>query len=125
MEQNVRDARIATLYEGTTGVQSMDLLGRKVLIDGGQTFAAFIAIIRESYPEIDNDFLPALEMQIDQWEALTQAIMSNAADNIDELGASSFDYLMYAGYTVLAWFCLLYTSPSPRDKRQSRMPSSA
>ena len=119
MEQNVRDARIATLYEATTGVQSMDLLGRKVLIDGGQTFAAFLAIIRESYPEIDNDFLPALEMQIDQWEALTHAIMSNAADNIDELGASSFDYLMYAGYTVLAWFWARMASVAKANTKQS------
>ena len=119
MEQNVRDARIATLYEGTTGVQSMDLLGRKVLIDGGQTFAAFLAIIRESYPEIDNDFLPALKMQIDQWEALTHAIMSNAADNIDELGASSFDYLMYAGYTVLAWFWARMASVAKANTKQS------
>lgn len=119
MEQNVRDSRIATLYEGTTGVQSMDLLGRKVLIDGGQTFAAFLAIIRESYLEIDNDFLPALEMQIDQWEALTHAIMSNAADNIDELGASSFDYLMYAGYTVLAWFWARMASVAKANTKQS------
>lgn len=104
MEQNVRDARISTLYEGTTGVQSMDLLGRKVLIDGGRTFEEFIEIIRANYVEIDAEFLPVLISQVDQWEALTHRIMQNAGLNIDELGASAFDYLMYSGYTVLTWF---------------------
>lgn len=38
MEQNVRDARIGTLYEGTTGIQALDLLGRKILLQGGASF---------------------------------------------------------------------------------------
>lgn len=38
MEQNVRDARIGTLYEGTTGIQALDLLGRKILLQGGRNF---------------------------------------------------------------------------------------
>ena len=68
---------------------------------------------------MDNHFLPALEMQIDQWEALTHAIMNNTADNIDELGASSFDYLMYAGYTALAWFWARMASVAKSNTKHS------
>ncbi len=104
MEQNVRDARIATLYEGTTGIQAMDLLGRKIALDGGQAFALFYDIIQSSMAEVDAEFIPELTAQLEQWQALTQGLMAKAADNVDELGASAFDYLMYSGYTLLAWF---------------------
>ena len=103
MEQNVRDARISTLYEGTTGIQAMDLLGRKVLLDGGQTFTAFIDIIQSSLADIDSEFQAPLEAQLADWQALTQAIMVEAGGNIDELGASAFDYLMYSGYVLMSW----------------------
>ncbi|MDG1937386.1 MAG: acyl-CoA dehydrogenase C-terminal domain-containing protein [Pseudomonadales bacterium] len=103
MEQNVRDARIATLYEGTTGIQSMDLLGRKVLLDGAQTLNAFIDIIQTSLPEIDAEFQTVLQSQLTDWQTLTQEIMAKAGANIDELGASAFDYLMYSGYIITAW----------------------
>lgn len=104
MEQNVRDARISTLYEGTTGIQAMDLLGRKVVIDGGKSFALFSDIVKSSLPDIDAEFVPVLEAQLEQWQSLTHSIMGKAGDNIDELGASANDYLMYSGYTMLAWF---------------------
>lgn len=103
MEQNVRDARISTLYEGTTGIQAMDLLGRKVLIDGGQSFALFNEIIKTSLVDIDAQYVPILEAQLAEWQALTKTLMGKADGNIDELGSSAFDYLMYSGYTVLAW----------------------
>lgn len=103
MEQNVRDARISTLYEGTTGIQAMDLLGRKVLLDGGQTLAAFIDIIQSSLPDLEAEFKTQLEIQLAEWQSLTQAIMAKAGGNIDELGASAFDYLMYSGYIVTSW----------------------
>ena len=103
MEQNVRDARISTLYEGTTGIQAMDLLGRKVLIDGGQSFALFYEIIKSSLVNIDAQYVPILETQLAEWQTLTKTVMGKAESNIDELGSSAFDYLMYSGYTVLAW----------------------
>jgi len=103
MEQNVRDARISTLYEGTTGIQAMDLLGRKVLIDGGQSFALFYQIIQSSLVNIDAQYVPILEAQLAEWQTLTKTVMGKAEGNIDELGSSAFDYLMYSGYTVLAW----------------------
>ena len=103
MEQNVRDARISTLYEGTTGIQAMDLLGRKVLLDGGQTLTAFIEIIQSSLADIDAEFQSLLKTQLADWQSLTQAIMVKAGSNIDELGASAFDYLMYSGYIVTSW----------------------
>ena len=103
MEQNVRDARISTLYEGTTGIQAMDLLGRKVLLDGGQTLTAFIDIIQSSLPDLEAEFKTQLDTQLAEWQSLTQAIMAKAGGNIDELGASAFDYLMYSGYIVTSW----------------------
>ena len=103
MEQNVRDARISTLYEGTTGIQAMDLLGRKIAMDGGKSFALFSGIVKSSLSDVDAEFVPILETQLAQWQLLTESIMAKAQGNVDELGSSASDYLMYSGYTILAW----------------------
>jgi len=107
-EQNYRDARIATLYEGTTGIQALDLLGRKVLGSGGELLSIFTQQVgeycaAEHAPEIVVMTDQLSELNLD-WQLLTQSIAEKAMANPDEVGAASMDYLMYSGYVVLAYF---------------------
>ena len=109
MEQNVRDSRISMLYEGTTGVQALDLLGRKVLGTQGEALKQFLAEVgafcqeNAAKPEL-TAFIGPLSDKLGEWGELTQSIAAKAIKNPDEVGAASVDYLMYSGYIVLAWF---------------------
>jgi len=103
MEQNVRDARIATLYEGTTGIQSLDLLGRKVLADGGQKFHQVIAIMTRDIESMDTEFAIPLQAKLEEWKTLTSQVSEKSMQNLDELGSTSVDYLMYSGYVIYSW----------------------
>lgn len=108
MEQNVRDSRISMLYEGTTGIQALDLLGRKVLMSGGKTLQAFITPIREfCEANGDNpamqDFVPTLIHLQDEWQTITFKIGESAMKNPDEINAACVDYLMYSGYVAYAF----------------------
>lgn len=109
MEQNVRDSRISTLYEGTTGIQALDLLGRKVLGSQGELLQQFIDEVSVFCQEhaSNEDVAPmisSLSKCLAEWGGLTQELGSKAMKNPDEVGAASVDYLMYSGYVVLAWF---------------------
>jgi alkylation response protein AidB-like acyl-CoA dehydrogenase len=109
MEQNLRDARISTLYEGTTGIQALDLLGRKVLPNGGDTLKAFIAEILafcEAHTAVAQvaPLLEVLGAKAQAWEALTLGIAQRVQQDPDEVGSASVDYLMYSGYVTLAYF---------------------
>ncbi|WP_346839636.1 acyl-CoA dehydrogenase C-terminal domain-containing protein [Microbulbifer sp. SAOS-129_SWC] len=108
MEQNVRDARIATIYEGTTGIQALDLLGRKVLMSQGEKLRKFTKLVHKfCQAEIDNEamapFVTKLQELNQQWGELTMNIGVKAMENPDEVGAASVDYLMYSGYAVQAF----------------------
>ena len=109
MEQNVRDARISMLYEGTTGIQALDLLGRKVLLTQGATLKRFTKIIHKFCKEHKGDkrfksYLSVLDKLNGEWGDLTLKIGMKAMRNKDEVGAASVDYLMFSGYVVLAYF---------------------
>lgn len=109
MEQNVRDARIAMLYEGTTGIQALDLLGRKVLMTQGELLKRFTKIIHKyCQAHQDNDdmkpFVEPLAALNKEWGELTMHVGLAASENPEEVGAASVDYLMYAGYVTLAYF---------------------
>jgi alkylation response protein AidB-like acyl-CoA dehydrogenase len=108
MEQIVRDARIAMLYEGTTGIQALDLLGRKVLGSGGKLLLGFASMIDEfceaNTDEADADFVNTLKAYKDEWLGLSMQIGESAMQNPDEAGAAAVDYLMYSGYVTLAYF---------------------
>jgi hypothetical protein len=109
MEQNVRDARIATLYEGTTGIQAMDLLGRKVLASKGKLLQRFAKQI-DQFCEANRDdpeakpFIARLSELNQQWGELSIQISAEAAKNPDEMGAAAVDFLMYSGYVTFAYF---------------------
>jgi alkylation response protein AidB-like acyl-CoA dehydrogenase len=108
MEQIVRDSRISTLYEGTTGIQALDLMGRKVLGSGGKLLLGFTAMIDEfceaNPGEEDAEFISVLKPYKDEWLGLSMKIGEAAMENPDEAGAAAVDYLMYSGYVTLAYF---------------------
>ncbi|MAT93916.1 MAG: acyl-CoA dehydrogenase [Halioglobus sp.] len=108
MEQIVRDARIALLYEGTTGIQALDLLGRKVLGSGGKLLLGFAKLIDEFCAANAGDeyaeFVEPLKAAKDEWLELSMKIGEKAMENADEAGAAAVDYLMYGGYVTLAYF---------------------
>ncbi|WP_020407597.1 acyl-CoA dehydrogenase C-terminal domain-containing protein [Hahella ganghwensis] len=109
MEQIVRDTRIALMYEGTTGIQALDLLGRKVLMTQGESLKRFTKLIHVFCKEqADNeqmkDFIEPLAKLNKDWGDLTMKIGMTAMKNRDEVGSASVDYLMYSGYATLAYF---------------------
>lgn len=110
VEQNYRDARIAALYEGTTGVQALDLLGRKVLGSGGKLLQNFATIIDEYCQQpISNrniEHVKELKQWSQQWQQLSLKIGEKALQDADEVGAASVDYLMLSGYIITAYFWL-------------------
>ena len=105
MEQIVRDARIATLYEGTTGIQAIDLIGRKVLGSGGKLLLGFTKHIDEFCAAHEGEeFTAELAQHKDDWVNASMAIGEAAMQNPDSAGAAAVDYLMYSGYITLAYF---------------------
>ncbi len=108
MEQIVRDTRIAMLYEGTTGIQALDLLGRKVLASRGESLRYFTRLIhrfcRDNETRGMQEFIKPLRSLYREWGSFTRKIGLKAMRNREEIGAASVDYLMYAGYVTLAYF---------------------
>ncbi|WP_019606112.1 acyl-CoA dehydrogenase C-terminal domain-containing protein [Teredinibacter turnerae] len=108
VEQNVRDARIAMLYEGTTGIQALDLLGRKVLMSQGELLKRFTKVVHKfCKANEDNEqlaeFVQPLAKLNNQWGEITMHIGLSAMENQEEVGAAAVDYLMYSGYAVYAY----------------------
>jgi len=108
MEQFVRDARIITLYEGTTGIQAADLLGRKILQLQGVGFKHFIEEIsafcqQHSVDEALRPYIAPLAIATRNWSDLTLKLAARVQANPEELGAAAVDYLYYSGYVALAY----------------------
>ena len=108
IEQYARDARINMIYEGTNGIQALDLLGRKVLLDGGAKLARFSALIegflRESARRDDmTEFVVPLSELLREVATLTQELGARAATDPNEIGAASIPYLRLIGHLTYAW----------------------
>lgn len=108
VEQNLRDCRIASLYEGTTGVQALDLLSRKMLLSDGKLIAAFTSTVQHfcdgcaNTPELSL-YSESLTRLHTEWLEITACIGARAQHNPDEIGAASVDYLMYSGYIFMGY----------------------
>jgi hypothetical protein len=109
IEQFVRDARINMIYEGTNTVQSLDLLGRKILGDNGaklkkfgKQIAAFVE--EEGTNEAMQEFINPLADLGDKVTKLTTELGMKAFGNADEVGAAAVDYLRVAGHLCFAYF---------------------
>ena len=109
MEQFVRDARINMIYEGTNTVQSLDLLGRKVLSDNGAKLKKFGKLIaefveEEGVSEAMQEFVNPLADLGDKVTKLTTELGMKAFGNADEVGAAAVDYLRVVGHLCFAYF---------------------
>ncbi|EXH90871.1 acyl-CoA dehydrogenase C-terminal domain-containing protein [Acinetobacter baumannii] len=108
MEQIVRDSRISTLYEGTTEIQSLDLLARKVLKSEGKLLKNMTDLIdqfisQHQSNEVLKPYLEKLAELKQQWLSLTKSIAEKAKHNPEEIGAASVDYLYFSSYVVFAY----------------------
>lgn len=108
MEQYVRDARINMIYEGTNTIQSLDLLGRKVLGDNGKKLKAFGKMIadfieEEGTNEAMQEFVNPLADLGDKVTKLTTELGMKGFGNADEVGAAAVDYLRVVGHLVFAY----------------------
>ncbi|MDY7573501.1 acyl-CoA dehydrogenase C-terminal domain-containing protein [Actimicrobium sp. CCI2.3] len=109
MEQYVRDSRINMIYEGTNTIQSLDLLGRKVLMDNGAKLRKFGAKVQAFVEENGTDeamseFITPLADLGDKVTKLTMEIGMKAFQNPDEVGAAAVPYLRVVGHMVYAYF---------------------
>ncbi|MFO1495371.1 MAG: acyl-CoA dehydrogenase C-terminal domain-containing protein [Lysobacterales bacterium] len=109
LEQFLRDARITTIYEGTTQIQALDLLGRKIMGQQAVGLRHFLGEIgafcqAQAGNEAIAPFVAAIARHAKEWETLTGEIGRKSAQNADEIGAAAVDYLYYSGYITFAYF---------------------
>ena len=114
MEQILRDSRIATLYEGTTGIQALDLVGRKVLLDRFKQLNVFtgemLSFAKEFFPWTSlgkNKSMRSQAWKIAKlairWRILGYRLAKSGKKNPDSVGAASVDFLMFSGYAYMAF----------------------
>ena len=107
-EQLVRDCRITQIYEGTNGIQAMDLMGRKVVGSQGKLYELFAQdvaafIEANSSDEALRPYLEPLAASLERLSDVTEHVVNQAANNPEAIGAAAVDYLDMFGYTALAY----------------------
>ncbi|MFL5297204.1 MAG: acyl-CoA dehydrogenase C-terminal domain-containing protein, partial [Phenylobacterium sp.] len=112
VSQYLRDVRIALIYEGTNGVQALDLVGRKLAADGGRAVMSFFAEVDGFVGENEADaglkaFTAPLAKAKAELQEATMWLMQNGLANPDNAGAASTDYLHLFGLTALAYMWAL------------------
>jgi alkylation response protein AidB-like acyl-CoA dehydrogenase len=123
MEQYVRDARIAQIYEGTNGIQAMDLVGRKLALNGGRAIQAFFKLVGDEIatakqtPELA-DFATRLEKANGELQAATMWLMQNAMTNPNNAGAAAVPYMHIMGIVAvgLMWLKMATAALTLDDK---------
>jgi acyl-CoA dehydrogenase len=108
MEQFVRDARIAMIYEGANGIQALDLVGRKLPKDGGRALTAFLNEVNAYLKEEEADaamkpYLAGLKQGVGHLQQSTMWLMQNAMAKPDNAGAGSYDYMHLFGLVALGY----------------------
>ncbi|MGA9582689.1 MAG: acyl-CoA dehydrogenase C-terminal domain-containing protein [Allosphingosinicella sp.] len=107
MEQFVRDARIAQIYEGTNGIQALDLVGRKLGANGGRAIQAFLKMLGEEIAEAKAgegepaEVAAALEKGVADLQAATMWLMQNGLANPNHAGAAAYPYMTLTGIVAL------------------------
>ena len=107
MEQLMRDSRITQLYEGTNGIQALDLVRRKLMGDGGAEMHALIDELARHVeaaahqPQLQ-DMAGAVSQRLEEWRALGKTIIEACQRDPQEIGAVSVDFLAYSAYVLLA-----------------------
>ena len=107
MEQFVRDARIAQIYEGTNGIQALDLLGRKIMADKGEMFNAFCDEVKTALN--DHDAFPYKEQLLEQVNELHQAVSGiTKQDNVAmQVNGLACETLAALGHVCFSYMWLL------------------
>ncbi|WP_294355743.1 acyl-CoA dehydrogenase C-terminal domain-containing protein [uncultured Sphingomonas sp.] len=121
MEQYVRDARIAQIYEGTNGVQAMDLAGRKLAQNGGRAVMAFGKMVTEEIAagkqdEATADFAARLEKAAGELQGATMWFMANGMKNPNNIGAGAVPYMHLVGIVSVGLMWLRMASAAARLK---------
>ena len=111
MEQFVRDARIAQIYEGTNGVQAMDLVGRKLAQNGGRAIRAFFELVGGEIADAKAAGDPAqladpLEKALGHLQGATMWLAQNGMANPNNIGAGAYAYMQLMGAISLGWMWL-------------------
>lgn len=124
MEQLMRDTKISCLYEGTTGIQALDLLARKILGSQGEILKPFMKDVgvfcqQNANNELMASYISTLGNYIEQWQSITAKVGKKAMSNADEIGGASVDYLMFAGYVTLAYFWTQMASVAQSKLKES------
>src|SRR4051794_24508611 len=119
MEQFVRDARITQIYEGTNGIQAMDLVGRKLPKDGGRAVRAFFEMVGREIADAKaagdpSGVAAALEPALADLQASTMWLAQNGMDDPDNAGAGAYAYMDLLGLVSLAWMWLRMAAASQR-----------
>jgi alkylation response protein AidB-like acyl-CoA dehydrogenase len=117
MEQFVRDARITQIYEGTNGIQAMDLVGRKLPKDGGRAIRAFFEVVGRDIAEAKQAGDPAgvaaaLEPALQDLQAATMWLAQNGMADPDNAGAGAYAYMDLMGLVSLGWMWLKMAAAS-------------
>ncbi|MFS2161775.1 acyl-CoA dehydrogenase C-terminal domain-containing protein [Pseudomonas sp. Pseusp122] len=105
-EQLVRDVRITQIYEGTNGIQALDLVGRKIVGSGGAYYKLFADEIRQFVASCDSsviEFTQPLSAALNTLDELTDWVLDRSRNNPNEIGAASVEYLHVFGYTAYAY----------------------
>ncbi len=107
-EQLVRDCRITQIYEGTNGIQALDLMGRKIVANQGQLFELFAADVAKFVQDNSDDaalrpYLESLSAALERLADVTEDVIKQAAETPNAIGAASVDYLDLFGLTAVAY----------------------
>ncbi|CAB5536832.1 Acyl-CoA dehydrogenase, short-chain specific [Pseudomonas putida] len=116
-EQRVRDVRIAQIYEGTNGIQALDLLGRKVLADDGQALAGFLAEVRTFCADAPAH-REALQDALDRLEHTSHWLREQASNDANLVSATAVEYLHLFGLTAYAYMWARMAAVSLRNLEQ-------
>jgi len=124
MEQFVRDARIAQIYEGTNGIQAMDLVGRKLGQNGGRAVRLFFETVARDIADARAAGDPAgvaapLESAVGQLQSATMWLAQNGMADPDNAGAGAYAYMQLMGLVSLGWMWLKMAGVSDRLKDDS------
>jgi alkylation response protein AidB-like acyl-CoA dehydrogenase len=119
MEQFVRDARITQIYEGTNGIQAMDLVGRKLPKDGGRAIRAFFEVVGRDIADAKQAGDPAgvaaaLEPALQDLQAATMWLAQNGMADPNNAGAGAYAYMDLMGLVSLGWMWLKMAAASQR-----------
>jgi acyl-CoA dehydrogenase len=127
MEQFVRDARIAMIYEGANGVQGLDLVGRKLPKDGGRAVMAYFKEVEGFVKENDGNetlatFVKPLKAGLDDLQKATMWFMKNALAKPDNAGAGATDYMHLFGLVAIGhmWGLIAATANTLIDAGDER-----